>query len=160
MSNVMRCCSQHIWCVWKTPNRKSGHKWWRLTGKAITFITWRSVQDLYSSMHNVIDIIKTHGSMSCGPRKPWACDRQVCFFYFIIFFTELKKMPFSYICSSTLPEQKHTNFTNSLGVGYLQFRIWAEFAKLFPRYAPSYFLCIFLLFALLFEITITHACFN
>ena len=30
MSNVMRWCSKHIWCVWKTPNRKSGHIFWRI----------------------------------------------------------------------------------------------------------------------------------
>ena len=39
-------------------------------------------------------------------------------------FTGVKKMPFSRICSSTLPEKKHKNFcVNFLEVGQLQFQI-------------------------------------
>ena len=42
-------------------------------------------------------------------------------------------------CSLTLFEYKFF-YVNSLGVGYLQFQIIAESAKLFPRYAPAKFI--------------------
>ena len=50
-------------------------------------------------------------------------------------------MPLSRIYSSTLnkPGETHEIFgVNSLGVGYLEFQIWAESTKPFQsRYAPS-----------------------
>ena len=81
----------------------------------------------------VVSRIKTHVCVSCGPRN-LGCATDKCVF------TVVRKMPFSHIYSLTLPEQKHEIFcVNSLGVGHLQFQIWAESAKLFPRYAPSKF---------------------
>ena len=56
--------------------------------------------------------IKTHGSVSCSPRNLHGVhDIQVS-----DYFTGVKKMLFSRICSSILPEQKHEIFcVNSLG---------------------------------------------
>jgi len=41
--------------------------------------------------------IKTHGSVLCGLQTR-------------VHFTGVKKMPFSRMCNSALPEQKHTKF--------------------------------------------------
>ena len=61
-------------------------------------------------------VIKTHGSVSCGPRNLGRATASV-------YFTGVKKTPFSRICSSTLLEQKHRNeifCVNSLRMGHLQ----------------------------------------
>ena len=55
-------------------------------------------------------------------------------------------------CSSTLLEHEFF-YVNSLGVGYLQFQIIDESAKLFPRYAPAKFV-LFFFFSQRFETTI------
>ena len=51
--------------------------------------------------------IKTHGSVSCSPRNQENLGVQQT----SVYFTGVKKMPFSRICSSALPEQKHTKFS-------------------------------------------------
>jgi len=85
-----------------------------------------------------------------------------------VYFKGVKKILFSHICSSTLLEQKHTKFSVRIPSG------WGTSNFIFELNLPScsrdmclqsspYFLHIFLLlllFATLFEITITHACFD
>ena len=103
--------------------------------------------------------IKTHGSVLCGPRKkkPWAWDKQVCILQGV------KKTPVSRICSSKLPEQKHTKFSVQISSG------WGTSNSKFELNQPSrsrdmhlqsssYFLLLFLL-CNTFKITITRACF-
>ena len=81
-------------------------------------------------------------------------------------FTGVNKMPFSYTCSSTLPQQKHTYFSvpipsasNSKDMLNLP-----NHSHVMRLQSSSYFLRIslllLLLFATLFEIAITHTCFN
>ena len=98
-------------------------------------------------------MIKTHSSVSCGPRnKENLGVRQTS-----VYFTGVKKMPFSRICSSKLPEQKHTKFSMQISSG------WGISNSKFELNPPSlsrdmrlqslsYFLHIFLevLFLLLF----------
>ena len=96
-------------------------------------------------------IIKTHGSVSCGPRNQENLDmRQTS-----VYFTGVKKTPFSCICSSKLPEQKHTKFSVQISSG------WGTSNSKFELNPPSrsqdmrlqsssYFLRVFLLLFLLF----------
>ena len=102
--------------------------------------------------------IKTHGSVLCGPRNQLGvCNKHV-------YFTGVKKTACLRICSSTLPEQKQKIFSVQILWEHFQFQIWVESAKLFWKYALSKFIIFssyfFLLFAILFEITITQVCSN
>ena len=74
-------------------------------------------------------------------------------------------MPFSHVCSSTPPEQKHMHFSVQIPFGWGMANSKFELNR--PNHSQdvrlqnlSNFLCIFLLFATLFEITITRTCFN
>ena len=51
-------------------------------------------------------IIKTHSSVSCGPRN----QENLGVWQTSVYFTGVRKTPFSRICSSKLPVQKHTKF--------------------------------------------------
>ena len=81
-----------------------------------------------------------------------------------VYFTGVKKTLFSRICSSTLPEQKHTKFfvwiPSGCGTSNSKFELNQPSCSRDMRLkSSSYFLRIFL-FATLFKITITHACLN
>jgi len=83
-----------------------------------------------------------------------------------VYFTGVKKTPFSRICSSTLPEQKHTKFSvwipSGCGTSNSKFELnLPSCSRDIRLQSSSYFLRVFLLlFATLFEIAITHACFD
>jgi len=84
-----------------------------------------------------------------------------------VYFTGIKKTSFSRICSSTLPEQKHTKFSVWIPSGWGTSDSKFELNPPSPSWdmrlqSSSYFLRIFLLllFGTLFEIAITHACFD
>ena len=85
------------------------------------------------TMPGCLSTIKPHRCV-VWPKKLGACNRQV-------YFTGVKKTPFSRICSSTLLEQKLTKFSVWIPLRWgtsMQFQIRAKSAKLF-RYAPSKF---------------------
>jgi len=70
-----------------------------------------------------------------------------------MYFTEVKKMPFSHICSSKLPEQKHTKFfvriSSEWGTSDSKFELNSPSRSQDMRLqSSSYFLRIFLLFLL------------
>jgi len=58
-------------------------------------------------MNSFTSCIKIHGSVSCGPRKKETLGVGQT----SVYFTGVKKMLFSRICRSKLPEQKHTKFS-------------------------------------------------
>ena len=82
-----------------------------------------------------------------------------------VHFTGVKKTPFSRICSSTLPEQKHLKFSVRIPSGWGTFILKFElnplsFSQDIHLQSLSYFVRIFLLFATLLEIALTHAHFD
>ena len=83
-----------------------------------------------------------------------------------VYFTGVKKTPFSRICSSTLPEQKKMKFSvwipSSWGTSNSKFELnLPSRSQDMHLQSSSYFLRIFvLLFATLFEIVIIHTCFD
>ena len=97
-----------------------------------------------------------HTVVCCAAQKPGAHKRQVCI-------TGVKKTPFSCISSSTFPAHEISMWIRS-GWGTSN----SKFELNLPSHSQdmdlpnlSYFLHIFLLlFAILFKIDITHACFD
>jgi len=71
-------------------------------------------QWLTTKINHTTITIKTHGSVSCGPRNQENLGvRQTS-----VYFTGVKKMPFSCICSLKLPEQKQTKFSVQISSGW------------------------------------------
>ena len=79
-----------------------------------------------------------------------------------VYFTEVKKMPFSHFCSSTLPENKQTNFSVQILLKWSMFD--SEFKLNLLRYVPSklilfssYFFLLLLLQQFLKSLQLVHA---
>ena len=91
--------------------------------------------------------IKTHDSVMCGPGAQQTS----------VYFTGVKKCCFhAFVAQHSLNSNTQIFCANFLRVGHLQFRIWAESVKPFPRYAPSKFV----LFSSFCNILWNCMCFN
>jgi len=80
-----------------------------------------------------------------------------------VHFTGVKKTPFSSNCSSTLPEQKHMNFSVQISSGWGTSNSEFEVNPLScsqDMHLQFIFLLLLLLYAALFEVAITFAYFN
>ena len=135
--------------------------------KASRFYFWKSIT---VEWHNwlivnaiLYSVISRH-TVVCRAAQETRSARQTS-----VYFTGVKKTPFSRICSSTVPKQKHTKFsvwiTSGWGTSNSKFKLNPPSCSRDMRLqSSSYFLHIFLLllllFATLFEIAITHACFD
>ena len=76
--------------------------------------------------------IKTHGSVSCGPRSRRVTPVSIL--------TGRKKTQFSHLRSSVLPWWNKTIFAvhgHALQLQHSTFQIWAKSLRAFPRYATS-----------------------